>query len=105
MTRSCTPVIRSLHGIISSSVYYRAQLRSSEYARAHFSRPRCVTPMDPSAPIRLELSRTESVGRDRLDAIIALKSQHWPYPYESQTRWFADNVASSDQHLLAWRKD
>jgi predicted GNAT family N-acyltransferase len=61
--------------------------------------------MDPSAPIRLELSRTESVGRDRLDAIIALKSQHWPYPYESQARWFADNVAPSDQHLLAWRKD
>jgi predicted GNAT family N-acyltransferase len=55
--------------------------------------------------MRLELLSTDLLGNERLDAIISLKSQHWPYPRDSQVKWFTRHVAVSDRHLLGWRDD
>jgi predicted GNAT family N-acyltransferase len=55
--------------------------------------------------MRLELFDTDILGGERVDAIIALKSQHWPYPLASQVKWFAQHVTASDQHLLGWNDD
>jgi predicted GNAT family N-acyltransferase len=55
--------------------------------------------------MRLELLDTDVLGNERLDAIISLKSQHWPYPRDSQVEWFTRHVAASDRHLLGWKDD
>jgi len=55
--------------------------------------------------MRLELLGADVLGNERLDAIMSLKSQHWPYPRDSQVEWFARHVAVSDQHLLGWKDD
>jgi len=64
-----------------------------------------ISVMDLTSIMRLELLDTDVLGGERIDAIIALKSQHWPYPRDSQVEWFAQHVAASDRHLLGWKDD
>jgi hypothetical protein len=55
--------------------------------------------------IRIEAISTDSLGTKRINSIVALKSQHWPYPVQSQLHWFAQHVTASDLHLLGWKDD
>ena len=50
--------------------------------------------------LRFELHRTDALTSCHLDAIIALKRQHWHHPARSQRRWFEQNVTADDRHLL-----
>jgi len=55
--------------------------------------------------VRVEMIATNVLGEKRLSSIIALKSQHWPYPIESQIKWFGQNVLATDKHVLGWKGD
>lgn len=59
--------------------------------------------IDGSSAVRIEIINTDSLGEKRLSSIFALKAQHWPYPIESQVKWFEQNAASVDKHLLGWK--
>lgn len=53
--------------------------------------------------MRVEMVDSDLLGQQRLRSIIALKSQHWPHPAESQTKWFMQNVTATDRHMLGWK--
>jgi predicted GNAT family N-acyltransferase len=52
-----------------------------------------------------ELHSTESLASGQVNAIVALKSQHWLYPLESQRQWFSQHVSPRDWHVLGWAND
>jgi len=55
--------------------------------------------------MRIELVSTDLLGQRKLASIIALKSQYWPYPLQSQVEWFKQNAGASDSHVLGWKGD
>jgi predicted GNAT family N-acyltransferase len=58
-----------------------------------------------SSTMRIEIISTDLLGEKQLTSIIALKSQYWPYPLQSQAEWFKQNAETSDSHVLGWKAD
>jgi hypothetical protein len=58
-----------------------------------------------SSTMRIEIISTDLVEQKTLTSIIALKSQYWPHPIESQIKWFKQKAGASDSHVLGWRND
>jgi hypothetical protein len=58
-----------------------------------------------SSTMRIEIISTDLLEQKQFTSIIALKSQYWPYPLQSQVKWFKHNTGASDSHMLAWKDD
>ena len=48
------------------------------------------------------LLKNEDLTEDRIEDIISLKQEHWPYPMESQKEWMKKNHQKGDLHLLLY---
>ena len=51
------------------------------------------------------IQRNDSLTEKQKETVIALKQQHWPYPYESQKRWMDENLREDDLHILGYIND
>jgi hypothetical protein len=59
----------------------------------------------PSSTMRIEITSTHLLEQKTLTSIIAVKSQYWPHPIDSQLNWFKQNAGATDSHVLGWKND
>ena len=44
--------------------------------------------------------RHDELDEATLEDIVAIKSEHWAYPAESQKKWIRENIKADDLHLI-----
>lgn len=53
--------------------------------------------------LSIKIKTTSELSEKEIKALISLKQQHWDYSDERQMKWFAENIVTTDYHLMIYR--